>query len=288
MSRSGIIRLVAVLASVIAGVLSGGASASASVPPVVNWYSATNIGFNQLEFNAEINPSGEPTSYEVEYGTTSSLGSSTPSQNIGAGTSPVVVHQLVTGLNPHQGYYYRFYVYNEHRAVTTKTKFMATAYFRSWYGEYLMPQSYHSTGTFTLEGKGLGLTITCTENGSGVIGNVGGIGDEYNLTLSKCSVAGAPKCKVTIPAPMHLAANFKSTAPTELTVEMDPATCAWFSMTFASKPFTVPVPPIGPTVTESMSLTQSTSFGANPITIKDTSSWSLSGAVEGSTFSTWW
>lgn len=71
----------------------------ATAPTAVETTSAT--------FEGTANPEGVSSTVLFEYGFTTSYGSTTPSQSIGSGSSPVAVEQLVTGLRPGRTYHYR-------------------------------------------------------------------------------------------------------------------------------------------------------------------------------------
>jgi multidrug efflux pump subunit AcrA (membrane-fusion protein) len=59
-----------------------------------------------------VNPSGTATTYHFEYGTTSGLGSKTPSLDAGSGNAIVSVTANLTGLKPGATYYYRLVATN--------------------------------------------------------------------------------------------------------------------------------------------------------------------------------
>jgi hypothetical protein len=78
--------------------------------------------------NATINPNGHGTTYQFEYGKTSSYGSNVPltPASVGSGTSPVNVSEALTGLEPGTTYYYRVAATNEAGAVKSEGKTFKT------------------------------------------------------------------------------------------------------------------------------------------------------------------
>jgi hypothetical protein len=78
--------------------------------------------------NATINPNGHGTTYQFEYGKTSSYGSNVPltPASVGSGTSPVNVGEALTGLEPGTTYYYRVAATNEAGAVKSEGKTFKT------------------------------------------------------------------------------------------------------------------------------------------------------------------
>ena len=70
-------------------------------------------------------PDGQDTMYSFEYGTTTTFGTSTPSQDAGAGTLPQLVQSVLTGLQPGTPYYFRL----DTTTATTGTTHGATQTF---------------------------------------------------------------------------------------------------------------------------------------------------------------
>jgi hypothetical protein len=90
----------------------GGASDKASSPtperqPVAVTGLAGNIGENEAELTARINPNNQPsTTYYFEYGTTTKYGSKTPSKPLSGNTQQTVTADL-SDLDPETTYHYR-------------------------------------------------------------------------------------------------------------------------------------------------------------------------------------
>ncbi len=62
--------------------------------------------------SAQIDPGGLPTSYRIEYGTSTSYGTSTPEENIGEGNISVPVRVDLSGLQPATRYHFRIVAIN--------------------------------------------------------------------------------------------------------------------------------------------------------------------------------
>jgi phosphodiesterase/alkaline phosphatase D-like protein len=98
---------------------SGGTSAYSStwsftptgvaVPPTVTTNTATNVGSTSATLNGTVSPNGQATTASFEWGTNSTLATSsaTSPQSIGSGTSSVSVTANLTGLSASTTYYYR-------------------------------------------------------------------------------------------------------------------------------------------------------------------------------------
>jgi len=57
--------------------------------------------------NGQVTPDGLPTTYWFEYGKTDTLGSKTPSQQVGSGFYPISTPAFITGLANNTAYYFR-------------------------------------------------------------------------------------------------------------------------------------------------------------------------------------
>lgn len=76
--------------------------------PTVSDEAATEVA-GGFELKGTVNPNGSATTYQFEYGTTTSYGSKipTPEANVGSGSADVAVAQTATGLLPNTTYHFR-------------------------------------------------------------------------------------------------------------------------------------------------------------------------------------
>jgi hypothetical protein len=77
--------------------------------PPSNWRQAALLEPESVMLKGAINPQGKATTYQFEYGTTTSYGSSVPASpaSAGNGVEAVLVSQRLTGLQPGTQYHYR-------------------------------------------------------------------------------------------------------------------------------------------------------------------------------------
>lgn len=77
--------------------------------PAVTTNAASGVTSSGATLNGSVNPEGAATTYQFDYGTTTSYGSSVPSPagSVGSGTSAVNESQSLTGLSPSTTYHYR-------------------------------------------------------------------------------------------------------------------------------------------------------------------------------------
>ena len=85
---------------------------TASVPPVVSDVGAVQVTDTSARLVGTIDPRNSATGYVFEFGTTPALGSSTAPVNIGGGTTPTTVSQVVGGLARDTTYYFRLVATN--------------------------------------------------------------------------------------------------------------------------------------------------------------------------------
>jgi hypothetical protein len=85
------------------------ATASASSPACDAGVTApaSDLGTTSATLNGAVVPDGQDTTYSFEYGTTTTFGTATPSQDAGSGTVPQLVQSKLTGLVPATRYYFR-------------------------------------------------------------------------------------------------------------------------------------------------------------------------------------
>jgi hypothetical protein len=91
------------------------AEAGARWAPVVETAEATSVSYASTGLNGAVDPNGEETVYQFEYGPTTSYGLTLPAPYAaaGSGTSTVAVGQTLTGLSSATTYHYRLVATNE-------------------------------------------------------------------------------------------------------------------------------------------------------------------------------
>jgi hypothetical protein len=97
-----------IVASSAEGTYSGEERSFTTSGPSVSGEVFTQVGSTNATVTAEINPRGAPAGYEVEYGTSTAYGSSTPPVDIGAGEARVPVVARLSELQPGVVYHFRF------------------------------------------------------------------------------------------------------------------------------------------------------------------------------------
>jgi len=75
--------------------------------PVVSTLTASNVTAGSVTFDATVNPNGSTTGYWFKYGTTTSYGSSTPTNSLASGAGVTLVTNLTGGLLPGTLYHYQ-------------------------------------------------------------------------------------------------------------------------------------------------------------------------------------
>src|SRR4051794_21779666 len=101
--RRGFIRALAVLAAII---LAGTAVALGAAPTATTG-GATGVDHDSATVHGTVNPQGQATTYDFEYGTTSAYGSQTATTPAGSGTSSVDAEATLSALKANTTYHYR-------------------------------------------------------------------------------------------------------------------------------------------------------------------------------------
>jgi sugar lactone lactonase YvrE len=99
---------------------------TASGPPLISGAKARALDEHSIRVSAMIDPSHSPTTYVVEYGTSPALGSSTEAVSVGAGTQPVEVSPVFSGLAPATQYYFKVVATNLVNSATSDSLTAAT------------------------------------------------------------------------------------------------------------------------------------------------------------------
>ncbi len=108
--------------------LGGDETFTTANPPAATTSAASDILDSSANLNGTVNPSGAPTSYYFQYGTTTAYGLQTAPADAGSGTGAVAVHVHINGLSPTTAYHYRLVavndggtVYGADQTLTTST-----------------------------------------------------------------------------------------------------------------------------------------------------------------------
>jgi hypothetical protein len=83
-------------------------------PPIVDGESVSEVGTTSATLNAQVNAAGSPSTYQFEYGTSVSYGSTTPQASLGSAQGDVPVLAQVSGLQPDTVYHFRVLATNTH------------------------------------------------------------------------------------------------------------------------------------------------------------------------------
>ena len=83
-----------------------------TTPPTVTTIQASSIREMRATLNGTVNPQDQSTTYDFEFGTTSSYGLQSPPAGVGSGSSPVAVNATIAGLLPGTTYHYRLVAQN--------------------------------------------------------------------------------------------------------------------------------------------------------------------------------
>jgi hypothetical protein len=84
------------------------------LPPTATTAAASEVKGQKATFNGSVDPESQATTYQFEYGTTTSYGTliPIPATSAGSGTAPTSVSQAVTGLTSNTTYHYRIVATN--------------------------------------------------------------------------------------------------------------------------------------------------------------------------------
>jgi hypothetical protein len=94
------------------------AVAIAAGPPDATTGAASSVAQNTATVAGTVNPQGTPTTYQFQYGTSTSYGLTTDPKDAGSGTSAVDASADLTGLTTDTTYHYRLVATNADGAVT--------------------------------------------------------------------------------------------------------------------------------------------------------------------------
>jgi hypothetical protein len=115
------------LAAVLAlGAFAGPRQASAATAPSATTGNASSVTFSSAIVFGTVNPHGQATTFDFQYGTTRSYGSETPLSPAGASERSIRVSQTITGLQPHTTYHYRILASSSAGAAVGKDRTFTT------------------------------------------------------------------------------------------------------------------------------------------------------------------
>jgi streptogramin lyase len=244
---------------------------------------AASLGRTEAKLTGWVNPEGEATTYQFEYGTSTSFGQKVPTSgvSVGSGTTAVAVSQALSGLPGGTTYYYRVVATTGKGTINGETRHFTTyapvktGQMRiggQTFGELGVtetPVSLQGTATIAFEGGGLEFpTLSCNESGSGVLTSTG-LKSGTVTTSCKIINKGWEKCEV--PPFKHSYSGsevfgqieFKN-CPQWLT-ERVTLPAASFTYEYGSEAASFDVNVVG-----------TTSFGTNPVTLSSNAHWALS------------
>lgn len=87
--------------------LPAAAAAQNPTPPVVTTAAATSLAQNAATIPGTVDPNGAATTYEIQYGTSTSYGLRSTQRSAGSGSDPVAIEVRLTGLTANTTYHYR-------------------------------------------------------------------------------------------------------------------------------------------------------------------------------------
>ena len=97
-----------------------------SVPPVITDVGAVQVADTSARMVGTVDPRNSATGYVFQYGLTPALGSVTAPLNIGGGTTPITVSQVIGGLSPDTTYYFRLVATNLTGTTASASKTLHT------------------------------------------------------------------------------------------------------------------------------------------------------------------
>jgi hypothetical protein len=279
MSVRNYLRLAALLGAVAVMMALGSSPALAAGKPLVKTI-AEGSSINSVTLAGEVNPNGAATTYQFAYGPPAKpYEHYSGAVSVGEGTSYVKVSLKVSSLYASSQTVYRLIATNKYGETLSS---QASAWTRGWYpeegkGEAQFPATYKSVGTVTIKAPIYFSSMTCQENGQGTIGYVPGTGDEITITLSACSVAGFPNCH-----PVLAGGTKESSILLSFTGEWPK--CPFETVQLPAKEAFTVTAPTKAEVNLPLTLFANSQIGENPVTISDSSTWSLTGANQGLKF----
>lgn len=152
-----------------------GSSAAAPVAPTVALAAVSGVGATAATLNGTVNPQGQATTYQFQFGTTTAYGTNSPvsAASAGSGSSAVAVTAALTGLSPSTTYHYRLTATNATGTANTSDGTFTT----SAPPDTTPPDttiSSPSAGQTFASGVSISATFSSTESGSTFQGRIDG------------------------------------------------------------------------------------------------------------------
>jgi len=94
-------------ATLLIGLPAAAAAQNNPTPPAVTTAAASSIARDVATITGSVDPNGAATTYEIQYGTTSSYGLRSATRSAGSGAEPVSIEVRLTGLTANTIYHYR-------------------------------------------------------------------------------------------------------------------------------------------------------------------------------------
>jgi Divergent InlB B-repeat domain len=175
--------------------------------------SSLNVTSSGALLSTTLNAYGEGGQYSVEYGTTASLGQTSPANAYSSGITTGQIQVSLSGLNPATVYYFRF------KYVTAKgTFYSSTANFTTGAAQnFALSVTKNGTGSGSVSSNPAGIVCgaTCSANftsGANVaLTATPASGSSFTGWGGACSGTGA--CSVTMSANQSVTATFNTTPP---------------------------------------------------------------------------
>lgn len=264
-------------------------------PSAVETGRAAQIKRTEVSLMGKVNPEGIATSYQFEYGATTSFGSVVPAspKAIGSGSSPVAVSEHLDGLKAGQTYYYRVTATSEKGTTHGGTRHFTTlaaagkgAQVRI--GGKTFAELGIKEAPVALQGSfkivfspSTWPYYTCSENGTGTLVSSGVSSESVTLT---CSIIGAGEgCKVE-PIEFKVNGSFESVGLlTTIITRTCPAFFEEFELASPKGSFEFGSEAVGINVNSSAT----TWFGSHEVTLTGDSHWSLLGEKSGKAIGFW-
>jgi len=120
------IRRLLLAATIVFVLPAAAAQAQNPTPPAVTAAAASAITTTGATITGTVDPNGAATTYEIQYGTSSSYGLRSTARNAGAGTDPIAISVPLGGLTPNTVYNYRLQARNSAGVVNSGNRTFRT------------------------------------------------------------------------------------------------------------------------------------------------------------------